>query len=301
MTAARTKVEQFEDFRPHLLAVATRLLGSRSEADDAIQETWLRFDQAEVEQIDNLGGWLTTVISRICLDHLRSRAKWSDDPVELAATELVNDEPGPEDAAILAEASAAALGIVLDSLSPLERVAFILHDAFAVPFEDVAAVIDRSLVATRQLASRARRKVREASGTTRQSPRPNREIVTAFFSAAREGRMQDLIQLLAPDVVLRADAMTMDMGVEPERIGAGVVAETFLGGAKAARMATIDGQYGAFWANGGQVQVVFQFTIDRDQITAIDMVADREVIAAMEIEPGIVRYRTANQSRSQHK
>jgi RNA polymerase sigma factor (sigma-70 family) len=295
MTDAQSQIDQFESHRPHLMAVATRLLGPGTEADDAVQETWLRFDQVDTATIGNPGGWLTTVVSRICLDQLRTRTRWSEESVDQGDTDIGDDEPGPEDAAILAEASSEALGIVLDSLTPIERVAFVLHDVFAVPFDDVAAVIDRSPVATRQLASRARRKVCDAARDETMTLNPQRDIVIAFFTAAREGRMADMLRVLAPGVVLRPDAMVQMMGAEP-RTGQSAVAENFFGGAIAARFATIDGQFGAMWSSGGQIQVVFLFTVKADEIVAIDMIGDQDAIAIMEIEPVIARRRTANTS-----
>jgi RNA polymerase sigma-70 factor (ECF subfamily) len=300
VTVGPSVPDTFEGHRERLTAVATRLLGSTAEAEDAVQETWLRYDRTDPATIENLGGWLTTVVSRICLDQLRARQKWSDEPIEYGMPELGDDEPNPEDAAILAESSAEALALLLDSLSPLERVAFVLHDVFAVPFEDVASVLDRSQVATRQLASRARRNVREATGQTRRAPNPHREIVAEFFAAAREGRMQDLLHILAPEVVLRADAVAQLMGMEPQQVGASVVADGFFGGARAARLATINGEYGAFWAPGGQIQTVFQFTIDGGLITAIDLIGDPDAIAGMAIVPAIVRHRTAKSLRPRH-
>lgn len=293
------KTDAFETARPHLTAVATRLLGSVTEADDAVQEAWLRYDRAADDEIENAAAWLTTVVSRICLDHLRARSRFVPEHEDYGQPERGDDDAGPEDIAILSESSAEALGLILDTLSPLERVAFVLHDVFAVPFDEVAAVIDRSQVATRQLASRARRRVREERGQTTPRANPNREIVAAFFSAAREGRMQDLLSVLAPNVVLRADRMTQQMGVPAQRLGAQSVAENFFGGAVAARLALIDGQYGAFWMNGGQIRVVFRFTIESDQIAAIDMLAEPEAVAAMDIQPAIVRHRTSPRPRDQ--
>ncbi len=283
MSAAR-----FETHRPHLVAVATRLLGSPTEADDAVQEAWLRFDRAGDDGIENLGGWLTTVVSRICLDHLRARSAWAEQTVESGMPEPVDEDPNPEDAAIITESTAEALAVVLDTLTPIERVAFVLHDVFAVPFEEIAAMVDPSAVATRQLASRARRRVRAATAANLRTANPQREIVAAFFAAAREGRLDALLQLLAPGVVLRSDAATLRMGGEPEVLGAQAVAETFSGRARAPRLARIDGQYGAAWAPGGKPRLVFRFVIEGDAIVAINVIADPDVIAAMSIETGNV-------------
>ncbi len=248
-----------------------------------MQETWLRLDRAGDEGIENFGGWLTTVVSRICLDHLRTRSTRGEETVESGMLELGDDDPNPEELAILTESTAEALGVVLDTLAPIERVAFVLHDVFDVPFEEIAAIVDRSPVATRQLASRARRRVRTATAATGRASNPQRELVAAFFAASREGRFDALIQLLAPGVVLRGDAAAVRMGAEQEVHGAQAVAELYSGRARAARLARIDGQYGAVWAPGGKPRVVFRFAVEGDTIVAITLVADPDVIAALNI------------------
>ncbi len=294
MPDSHARAARFEAHRPHLLAVATRLLGSTAEAEDAAQEAWLRLDRAGEDGIENLGGWLTTVVSRICLDQLRTRSTRDEEPVESGMPELGDDDPNPEEVAILTESTAEALAVVVDTLTPIERVAFVLHDVFDVPFEEIAAIVDRSPVAARQLASRARRRVRAATAATGRESNPQREIVAAFFAAAREGRFDALIQLLAPGVVLRADAAAARMGAEPELLGAQAVAETYSGRARAARLARIDGQYGAVWAPGGEPRVVFRFAVEGDTIVAINLIADPDVIAILNI--ATVRpstYRTA--------
>jgi len=278
-----TSAARFETHRPHLRAVATRLLGSTAEAEDAVQEVWFRLDRAGEDGIENLGGWLTTVVSRICLDHLRTRSTRGEEPVESGMPELGDDDPNPEDLAILTESTAEALAVVVDTLTPIERVAFVLHDVFDVPFEEIAAIVDRSPVATRQVASRARRRVRAATAATGRESNPQREIVAAFFAASREGRLDALIQLLAPGVVLRADAAAVRMGSDAEALGAKAVAEIFSGRARAARLARIDGQYGAVWAPGGKPRVVFRFTVEGDTIVAINLIADPDAIAALNI------------------
>ncbi len=277
------RAARFETHRPHLLAVATRLLGSTTEAEDAVQEAWFRLDRAGEDGIENLGGWLTTVVSRICLDHLRARSTRREEPVEPGMPELGDDAPTPEDAAILTESTAEALAVVLDTLAPIERVAFVLHDVLDVPFEETAAIVDRSPAATRQLASRGRRKVRPTTTATGRASNPQREIVAAFFAAAREGRLEALIQLLAPGVVLRADAATVRMGGEPEVLGAQAVAETFFGRARAPRLVRIDGQYGAVWAPGGKPRGVFRFVVEDDTIVAINLIADPDAIATLDV------------------
>lgn len=286
MPDSYTRASRFETHRSHLLAVATRLLGSTAEAEDAVQEAWLRLDRTGEDGIENLGGWLTTVVSRICLDHLRTRSTRAEQPVESGMREYSDGHRTPEDVAILAEATAEALAVVMDTLTPIERVAFVLHDVFDVPFDEIVTIVDRSPAATRQIASRARKKVRAASSEARQDVNPQREIVAAFFAASREGHLDGLIRLLAPDVVLRADAMTVRMGAEAEVQGAKAVAKTFSGRAQAARLARIDGQYGAVWAPGRRPSVVFRFTVEADMIVAINLIANRDAIAALDIEIG---------------
>jgi RNA polymerase sigma-70 factor (ECF subfamily) len=274
---------RFEAHRPQLLAVATRLLGSTAEAEDAVQEAWLRLDRTGEDGIVNLGGWLTTVVSRICLDHLRARSTRGEEPAESGLLETGDEGPGPEDLALLTESTAEALAVVLDTLTPIERVAFVLHDVFFVPFQEIAAIVDRSPAATRQIASRARRRVRDATSASGRASSPPREIVTAFLAASREGRFDDLIQLFAPSIVLRADAATARMGAEPEVLGAQSVAEFFSGRAQAARLARIDGHYGAVWAPGGKTRVVFQFAVDGNTIAAITLIADPDAVSALNI------------------
>lgn len=290
---SQTLAAQFEVNRPHLRAVATRLLGSPTEADDAVQEAWLRFDRAGDEGIVNLGGWLTTVVSRICLDHLRSRTSRAEEPDDAMGLQPDEHEPGPEDAAILRESTADALAVVLNTLTPIERVAFVLHDVFDMPFDEIAAIVDRSPAATRQLASRARRRVRAANPAPLERAERHREIVSAFMVASRDGQLSRLIELLAPGVVLRSDRAAVAMGSHREVVGATAVADVSNGRAQAARMATIDGAPGLIWAPGGKPRMIFRFTIDGDSIGAIDLVADPEVIAGMTIvpEPAVVRRR----------
>lgn len=285
MTDALSLDARFDAHRPHLIAVATRLLGSATEAEDAVQEAWLRLDRAGDDGIANLGGWLTTVVSRICLDHLRARSSRAEDPVDEGAPEPEAGEAGPEDMAILGEATAAALAVVLETLTPIERVAFVLHDVFDVPFDEIAVVVDRTPAATRQIASRARKRVRSGAPRTRTSDTSQREIVAAFFAASREGRLHDLIQLLAPGVVLRSDLAAVRMGSAPEVQGASAVAEVFSGRARAARMATIDGLAGMVWAPGGNSRVVFRFTVEGDAIVGIELIAEETTISGMTVVP----------------
>src|SRR4051794_12048869 len=201
-------MEAFEAHRPHLHAVATRILGSRAEADDALQDAWIRVDRAGIAGVDNIGGWLTTVVSRVCLSMLDARKRRREEALEAGRlpdpiVTLADDAaPDPEGEALAADAVGAALLVVLETLPPAERLAFVLHDVFAVPFEDIATIVARSPAAARQLASRARRRVR---GADRDTPAADREIVDAFLAAGRDGDFEGLLRVLDPDVVLRAD------------------------------------------------------------------------------------------------
>src|SRR5512132_2535722 len=201
-------MDEFEAHRPHLQAVATRILGSRAEADDALQEAWIRFDRADTSDVENIGGWMTTVVSRVCLTMLDARKRRREEQLEgrrlpdPLITRADDTAPDPEGEALAADAVGAALLVVLETLQPAERLAFVLHDLFAVPFEDIAPIVDRSPAAARQLASRARRRVQ---GADRHAPTADRQIVDAFLSAARNGDFEGLLAVLDPDVVLRAD------------------------------------------------------------------------------------------------
>jgi RNA polymerase sigma factor (sigma-70 family) len=289
MQAHEWLAERFEEKRGHLRGVAYRMLGSMSEAEDAVQEAWLRLSRSDSSEVENLGGWLTTVVSRICLDHLRARSTRAEEPIESRMPERGDDEPNPEELAILTESTAEALAVVLDTLTPIERVAFVLHDVFAVPFEKIAAIVDRSPVATRQLASRARRRIQGATTTVRAADVARQwDIVEAFFRASRSGDFRALLAVLDPDVVLRGDEAALRMGVRSGWLtadvhGAEAVAEQFAGRAQAAQMALIDGVAGAVWATGGKPRVAFQFAIEGDTIVAINLVADPGAIAALDI------------------
>ncbi|MET0837398.1 MAG: sigma-70 family RNA polymerase sigma factor [Marmoricola sp.] len=271
---------EFEAHRARLRAVAYRMLGSAHEADDAVQETWLRLHRSE--GIDNLGGWLTTVVSRVCLDMLRSRTSRRE--AELGEYDATADEstPGhPELEAELADSVGAALLVVLQSLAPAERLAFVLHDMFAVPFEDVATAIGRSPAATRQLASRARRRVQQPDAPTE---RGDREVVDAFLDASRKGEFDRLLSLLDPDAVVRADGAAVQMGSDALVTGARSVAETFVGRARAAKPALVDGGAGAAWQSHGETKVVFGFTVVDGLITEIELLADPEVLGPQRVQ-----------------
>ena len=269
--------EAFEAERPRLWSVAHRMLGSGPDADDAVQEAWLRLQRTD--GIDNLGGWLTTVVSRVCLDMLRSRSsRREDDLARVEDAPLADDAAGhPALEAELADAVGSALLVVLQSLGPAERLAFVLHDTFGVGFDDIAVIIGRSPAATRQLASRARRRVR---GQQPADQGAERAVVDAFLAASRSGDFERLLTLLDPDAVVRADAAAVQMGSEALVTGARSVAETFAGRARAARPAEIDGSPGLAWAHGGETKVAFGFTVVDGRITEIELIADPDVLGA---------------------
>jgi RNA polymerase sigma-70 factor (ECF subfamily) len=279
--------ERFEEHRTHLRAVAYRMLGSRSEAEDAVQEVWLRIARADAAGVENLGGWLTTVVSRVCLDMLRSRTSRREEPLEHRGGEPTGPAQGeldPEEEALLADSMGPALLVVLDSLSPAERVAFVLHDVFAVPFDEIAPVVGRSPEATRQLASRARRRVRGSAGTPEADRATQRRVVEAFLAAARDGDFDALLSLLDPDVVTRVDEAAAAMGAPGAVRGARAVAETFSGRARAARVALLDGAPGLVWSQRGRPRVVFAFAIEGGRVVGIDLVADPERLDHLQIE-----------------
>lgn len=275
MTQSDWQTEEFERNRRHLEAVAYRMLGSRSEAEDAVQEAWLRLSRSDTEAVENLAGWLTTVVARVSLDMLRSRRARREDYVALPEP-IVTIEDGPADEAVLADSVGLALLVVLDTLTPAERLAFVLHDMFGVTFDEIAAILDRSEAATRQLASRARRRVRGATPRTDPDLREQRRVVDAFLAAARAGDFEGLIQVLDPDVVFRADR-----GPRGERIpitGAAAVAETILGRggrfAPHARPAIVNGNAGVIVVPGKKPIAVVSFSVADGRIVEIDLVAD---------------------------
>ncbi len=281
--------ERFEADRSRLQAVAYRLLGSASEADDAVQEAWLRLNRSDASEVENLSGWLTTVVSRVCLDVLRSRKSRREEPLELDA-ELTHDAADPEHEAMLAESVGMAMLAVLQRLSPAERVAFVLHDVFGVSFEEIATIVDRSPDAARQLASRGRRRVQGASeDAPTEDVARHQEIVEAFFKASRSGDFQALLAVLDPDVALRLDDTALKMGVRSgfltgELHGAEAVANQFNGAAQAAQLALIDGVPGAVWATKGTPRVTFNFTIHNGKIVEIKLAADPDRLNDSNIE-----------------
>jgi RNA polymerase sigma factor (sigma-70 family) len=290
----RSLAGQFEVNRPHLRAVAFRILGNAEDVDDALQEAWLRLSTQDEGDIANLTGWLTTVVSRICLNTLRSRRRRSSASIEETADANDNANANveqsslravvtPEDQALLADSMGQALLIVLDRLSPAERICFVLHDTFSVSYVEIAEILDKSPEACRQLASRARRRVRIADDPDA-DPRRQREIVDAFLAAAKTGDFQMLLSLLSPEAELVADAAAIAMGAPASLVGSNDVALRFSGGAKAARLALIDGLAGLVWAQGGTTKVAFDFTVLAGQVTRIEMIADLDVLGEIDID-----------------
>jgi RNA polymerase sigma-70 factor (ECF subfamily) len=271
---------RFEADRAHLRAVAYRMLGSASEADDALQEAWLRFSRADTSEVDNLTGWLTTVVARVCLTMLRSRSR-REEPVE-SLPERAGTE-GPEDETVLADSVGLALTVVLDTLSPAERLAFVLHDLFAVPFDEIAPIVGRTPAATRQLASRARRRVQGVDAAGGDDVARRREVVRAFLAASRGGDFAGLVALLDPGATLRSDDVAVRMGGKREVVGAEQVARDFSGRARDARPALLDGLPGAVWAPRGKVRVAVRFTFDGDTVTGLELLADPDLLARLDI------------------
>jgi RNA polymerase sigma-70 factor, ECF subfamily len=275
---------QFEEYRTHLRAVAYRMLGSTTEADDAVQEAWFRLARADADDIENMGGWLTTVVSRVCLDMLRARRARRDEPVGAQPLDTgADDAVGPEHEALLADSVGVALLVVLDTLEPAERLAFVLHDMFAVPFDEIAPIVGRTPTAARQLASRARRRVRGADATAVDVAR-QREVVDAFLAAARGGDFDALLAVLDPDVVFRCDAVGVANGAPPELSGADAVAQRFAGGAMGARTALVDGEPAWVVGPSSRPNVVLLVTVEDDRVIAVDAVMDPDDLAALEIE-----------------
>ncbi|MFB7667314.1 sigma-70 family RNA polymerase sigma factor [Kitasatospora sp. NPDC056138] len=279
-------VEQFEAHRSHLRAVAYRMLGSLSEADDAVQETWLRLDRADSSGVENMGGWLTTVVGRICLNMLRSRTSRREDPLGVHVPDPVvgpADGMGPEQQALLADSVGLALLVVLDTLAPAERLAFVLHDMFAVPFDEIAPIVGRTPAATRQLASRARRRVRGTPAPDADLAR-QREVVDAFLAAARGGDFEALVAVLDPDIVLRTDAGALRPGVVvrgAQAVAGGAI--TFARLAQVARPALVNGAAGFVAISEGRPVSVAAFTIAGGKVVALDILTDPERLARLDL------------------
>jgi len=272
--------ERFEENRSHLRAVAYRMLGSATEADDAVQEAWLRLSRTDTSEVENLGGWLTTVVARVCLDMLRSRRSRREEPIDADLSDSGGD---PEREALLADSVGIAMLVVLEMLAPAERVAFVLHDMFAMPFDEIAPIVGRTPGAARQLASRARRRVQGADAAPGADLARQREVVDAFLAASRDGDFASLLALLDPDVVLRSDEAAVRVGASQLLGGAAAVAETFAGRARTAQPAIVDSAAGAVWAPGGRPRVVFGFKIDGGKIVEIEILADPERLAKLDL------------------
>ena len=293
-------VERFEEQRGHLRAVAYRMLGSLSEADDAIQESWLRLSRADTSNVENLGGWLTTVVGRVCLDMLRSRTSRREEPLDTHVSERTvsrmgrvggrEDGSDPEHEALLADSVGLALLVVLETLAPPERLAFVLHDMFAVPFDEIAPIVGRSPDAARQLASRARRRVHGIGGREGADLVPaanltrQRDVVDAFLAAAPGGDFEALLAVLDPDVVLRSDRGALPAGAPREIRGAAAVARrAVVGGARAAQPVLVNGAVGVIVAPRGRLLMVLDFTVKDGKIVAIDAIADPERLRQLDL------------------
>ncbi|MGW1077180.1 sigma-70 family RNA polymerase sigma factor [Streptomyces sp. NPDC002537] len=281
--------EHFEEHRSHLRAVAYRMLGSLSEADDALQDAWLRVSRADTSEVENPGGWLTTVVARICLDMLRSREHRREESLDARVSDPdVEQEAGsdPEQEALMADSVGLALLVVLDTLTPAERVAFVLHDMFAVPFDTIAPMLDKTPAATRQLASRARRRVKGGTPAPESDLARQRAVVGAFLAATRGGDFDALLSLLHPDVALRADkaagpTLKPILVSGARRVATGAMAAMVR--ARSTEMALVDGAVGLAMAPLGRLFLVLRFTIVDDRITGIDIVADPDRLGRVEL------------------
>jgi RNA polymerase sigma factor (sigma-70 family) len=272
--------ERFQAYRGHLKGVAYRMLGSLAEADDAVQEAWLRLSRADTSGVENLGGWLTTIVARVCLNMLQSRRSRREEPLDAHLPDpIVSAQDGvdPEQQALLAEGVGLALLVVLDTLAPAERVAFVLHDMFAVPFDEIAPIVGRSPNAAKMLASRARRRVQGAAPVPDADLARQRAVVDAFFAAARDGDFTTLLAMLDPDVVLRADAAAVRAGAPAGARGAAAVTKHTLtagGFARLARPALVNGAAGVVIAAAGRPFAVVGLTVRYGKIVEIDIFAD---------------------------
>ncbi len=285
--------EKFEENRGHLKAVAYRMLGSAGEADDAVQEAWLRLGRSDVNAIDNLGGWLTTVVARVCLDMLRSRNSRREESLSAAAPDsppsaasIVSKKIDPEQEAVLADSVGLALLVVLDRLDPAERLAFVLHDLFGSSFDEIAEVVGRTPEATRQLASRARRRVQGAPPTPGAELAQQRKLVDAFIAALRTADFDALVAVLDPDLSVRLDEASTLPGVPRESRGAAAWAKEGIKaarGARAARPVLIDGSVGIVVAPAGRIFRVLRFTFANDKIAAIEVLGDPKTIQTLDL------------------
>ncbi|MCF3148296.1 sigma factor [Streptomyces platensis] len=281
--------ERFETQRGHLRAVAYRMLGSLSDADDAVQEAWLRLSRVDSDTVENLPGWLTTVVSRVCLDILRSRTTRREEPVGQTPPDPAGDTgdgTGPEPEALLVDSVGRAMLVVLDTLAPAERIAFVLHDMFAVPFDRIAPLVERSPVTTKKLASRARHKVRGTPAVPAADLARQRRVVDAFLAASRNGDLHALLAVLAPDVVRRADPAALPPGAPTELRGARSVAQGTLVFGRKARFATpalVNGTVGILVAPRGRLLLVLTLTVEGERITAYEVIADPEHVRHLDL------------------
>jgi RNA polymerase sigma-70 factor, ECF subfamily len=286
MTDRDALAKAFEENRKRLRAVAFRMLGSRAEADDAVQEVWLRISRSGADDVENLGGWLTTVVARVCLDMLRSRRSRREGSLEDPALESAANREATlaaDHEIMLADSVGLAMLVVLETLNPAERVSFVLHDMFDLPFEEIAPIVGRTPTAARQLASRARRRVQGKGGTPEADRERQGEVVDAFLRASREGDFEALLAVLDPDVVARVGTAAAALGTAEEVRGANEVAKIFAGRAKGAQPATIDGVPGLVWAPGGKTRMVFSFTTAEGMVTSIELISDPARIGQMEL------------------
>ena len=289
MSETEWLAERFEEHRSHLKSVAYRMLGSLAEADDAVQEAWLRLARQDAREIENLGGWLTTVVARVCLNTLESRRSRREESLDVHVPDPVvrlDAEIDPEDEALLADSVGLALLVVLDTLTPAERLAFVLHDMFAVPFDEIAAIVGRSPDAARQLASRARRRVQAADRAPDVDLARQRVVVDAFLAAAREGDFNALLEVLDPDVVLRADSGALPS--PPSRLVRGArevagLALAFSDLAPSSRPALVNGAAGIVVAPESRVLAVFGVTVKRGRIVEFDILGDPERLAQLDL------------------
>ena len=272
-------VNVFDAQRPRLTAIATRILGSKSDADDVLQEAWLRLSRTA--DIGDLPAWLTTVVTRLCLDQLRKRRTGSDG-VDEALADLAPVDPEAD--VLLAEKMGDAMQVVLDALAPAERAAFVLHDIFGYPFDEISSIMGRSGTAVRQLASRARQKVRGAPDpvASQAARAESQRVVDAFLAASRGGDLAKLLLLLAPDAVMRADLVGQNMGTDPVYEGGGAVAARF-NGSRGAAPVNIDGELGAAWIHAGEIKVAFVFHVEAGLVREVELIADPEVLATMNV------------------
>jgi RNA polymerase sigma-70 factor (ECF subfamily) len=288
--------ERFEENRPRLRGVAYRMLGSLSEAEDAVQEAWLRLNRTQTASVDNPGGWLTTVVSRVCLDMLRSRKSRREEPIGAHASGPIvvrGEGADPESEAVLADSVGVALLVVLETLTPTERLAFVLHDLFAMPFEEIGPIVGRSPEAARQLASRARRRVRGAPAASDLHRERQREVVEAFVRAARVGDLEGLLAVLDPDAVVRIDAAARmagaaaDAAPEPREVrGASTWAKQFIAlsrGMRFVQLALIDGSVGLIHAPGGRLSRALTFTLANARVTRVEVIGDPVRLRELEI------------------